>query len=338
MTPATLRTLADLAVGLAEPAPLRAAAEALEAPLRVVLLGRVGAGKTTLANAWTGTAHPTGLGGVTRSPHEAEFGDARLVDTPGIDDPDAAIVALGALLATADHLVWVVDGLQPVTAGEREVVDAIVPAGTIRHTVVSRAELLDPTDREAVAARVEALTGAVPVLADLRRAPPRPPAFRPGPRRHALAQAAVDELRTTLAATPAPRDLASLRQALRRSIRATVERLRTAIEAGELPDKGAARAALLAAAPAVHADVVLGLVDAPRLPLPPAPGDTLWDQVRDRASGREGARRVLEAEAGRWLLEGQLALAEWCDAHPDHVERADRRRALDEALAALQNR
>lgn len=336
MTAEQLSHLADLAEGLVDAQPLRSAASALQQPVRIVLLGRVGAGKTTLFNAWAGRSEPVGLGGTTEVAHVGSLGAAQLHDTPGIDDPDASIVELGELLATADRVVWVVDGLQPLTASERTVVDTIVDSAVDKVVIVSRAELLEPADAEAVAARVRSLVGVDPTLADLRRSPPGPPSEAPGLRRHGIAQAALDELRLALVARGPDPDLAALRLSLRDRVRRTVAHLTAAIDAGKLPDKGAARAALVKAAGDVHRDLCATLPPPnPQLPLPEAPSEAVWDQLRQRVSGREGARRVLEAEAGRWLMEGQLALGDWWDDRPELHEVAARRAALQAALAEV---
>jgi len=336
-----LRELAHVVEPLLDPSPLHDAAAQLESPARWVVVGRVGAGKTTLVNAWTQATDPTGLGGVTKRNVCRPVGDAELWDTRGIDDPDAAIVQLGGLLADADGIVWVVDGLQPLTASERHVVAALVDGSTARHVVISRADLLEPTDADAVARRVQQLTDTRPAVSDLRRAPPPCPELAPGRHRAAAARRALDEVRTALAAGGGAPTLADLRLRFRDAIRAAVARIEAGIEAGRVPDKGAALAALGREVEAVRRATVGTLTPPlPNLSRPRAPTDGLMGQVLDRFSGREGARRILKAEAARWLMEGQAHLADWFDERSDlralaaaHARIEERLAAAEEALA-----
>lgn len=316
MSPEQLRSLARAMDGLdaASAVHLRRAADGAEAPVRWVVIGRVGAGKTTLVNAWTGAREATGLGGVTREPQQhavAADPAVELWDTPGIDDPDTAIVRLGHLLSAADGLIWVVDGLQPLTASERRVVDELVDAPVPRHLFVSRADLLEPDDAEAVAARVASLVGVTPSLHDLRQEDAPQPALPPSPARAEHIRAAVRQAREALDDAAVP-TLATLRLRFRQAIRAEVERIEGRIDEGRVRDKNEALVALNRAVGAV-VDATFEGVDGPRPPLPgPArAGERLMQQVLDRFSGQEGAHRILKAEAARWLMEGQMALEDW---------------------------
>jgi hypothetical protein len=334
MTPDALRGLATLGEGLIDPTLLRATADTLEQPVRLVLAGRVGAGKTTWFNHLTGSSSPAGLGGVTLDTSISTYLDAELVDTPGIDDPDAAIVKLGPVLDGADRVLWVVDGLQPLTASERRVAEALVDTATERVVVVSRGDLLEPADAAAVADRVRTLWGVEPFVTDLRHQPPPAPSTLGGPRRRHLARTALDDLRHQLAARGPDPTLASLRLRLRDRVRSVVAGLRDRVASGDLPDKGAAVAALRRAASTVHDELLAGLPHpVPDLPLPNEPAQGVLDQLRQRVSGQEGARRVLEAEAGRWLVEAQLALGDWFDDQPELAEVGERRATLEAALA-----
>ena len=103
-----------------------ARAEALDVlwsePAQVVVVGRVGVGKTTLINRWTGENHAVGLGGVTQMTQTVATPSWHWLDTPGIDNPDRALSLLGPLVDRSDALVWVVDGLQPATHTARLVI------------------------------------------------------------------------------------------------------------------------------------------------------------------------------------------------------------------------
>ena len=339
MNPGALHQLADEAEGLVPDGllvALRGAAEGLATPAKWVVLGRVGAGKTTLVNRWALAHAPTGLGGITQVSVPHPVGEAILWDTPGIDDPDAAIVGLGDLLDGADGIVWVVDGLQPLTASERRVVAELVDDDTPRIVIVSRGDLLDPEDAAGVAARVHALAGVKAQVADLRHAVPTKPPLPVAPRRQQNARAAVDAIRAAVESQWFVPTLAALRLRYRKAIRDAVDRIEHRIDAGQLRDKGEALAALGREVSGVVDTTVADLpAPLPRLPHPAAPRDALVAQVLDRFSGQEGAHRVLKAEAARWLMEGQMELEEWWQGREDLQARAARVAAVRQRLAAL---
>lgn len=122
-------------------------------PWRVVVVGRVGVGKTGLIEAMAARpVGPRGLGGATHEVVEVVDGDRVLVDTPGLDDLDE-LGAIEDALARADALIWVVDGLMPAGAAERAAVARLV-AGRPVDVVVSRLDLVDAVEVPAVLARV----------------------------------------------------------------------------------------------------------------------------------------------------------------------------------------
>jgi len=85
-----------------------------ELEARIVITGPVNSGKSTLFNllkgAYVSPASP--VAGTTRSPIEEHMGPFLLVDTPGLEGPDAEASATMAqsLASTADLVLFVVDG------------------------------------------------------------------------------------------------------------------------------------------------------------------------------------------------------------------------------------
>ncbi|MEQ1571312.1 MAG: hypothetical protein ABMA64_37135, partial [Myxococcota bacterium] len=273
----TLTSLLDAALAdCPDPTLLAPAQRVIEAPWTTVVFGRVGVGKTSLVNRHAGAGLPVGLGGVTRAARRVDG----WVDTPGIDDPSRAIVELAEWLDLADAAVWVTDGLQPMTRSERDVAGATLHPGTPLWVVVSRADLIDPSELPAVVQRVAAL--AAPhqpvdvVAADLRRGAPTVGQVErigrfdpPGPRRLARVAVAAQAARASL--PPAPLDPASVVDRWRAAVREAARGVEARIAGGELTHPVDAEAALVA----VGRDVVSGLEAAAggalRLPQPPAP-------------------------------------------------------------------
>lgn len=304
------------------------------APLRVVLIGRTGVGKTSLLNRALAAQRPTGLGGVTAAVEE--HGDEEVwIDTPGIDDPLRAIDVLGPVLDRADRALWVVDGLQPMTASEREVVAAILPAGLPLQVVVSRADLLDPDELPTVLARVRSLAPqAIAVdAADLRRERPALPDSAGAPR-WAQVAAALDAARARLRPPPAAEEVDG---AWRAEVRALVHQIEADLTShGWTAHEVDALAALSAGAEGVIARVRARAEDA--LPLPSPEEAARTNPVLAGLAGAGGAVRALRAAAQRWLLAGELALREeWSGRETRARERAAYARfaaAVDRALAS----
>lgn len=351
--PPELLALVDALRGSMDPRPLLDGLEALTAPWRVAVVGRVGVGKSTLVNLLAGgRERPTGLGGVTLEAAEVALdGRIALIDTPGIDEEAAALAALAPLLERVDAVIFVVDGLQPLTATERAVLGAALPEGTPLHLVVSKLDLTDAHEAPRVLERVGALTRAHAPRSvrrlDLRSALEAPrelvePTPTPPPRRLAALRAALDAVQGRLdALPPAPSRDALLRE-LRDRWTACVRATERAVDAGLGSDADSRLLALdrlaRAAAPAVEAlrrELAADprLPGVPALPIPAPPDGPPVKQVLATMAGLEGARRHLRAAAARWLLDGEVALLDWAEelGDLDEAHRA-RRRALD-ALA-----
>ncbi|MBX2803872.1 MAG: GTP-binding protein [Myxococcales bacterium] len=336
-----LKSAMEACAGWADEAPLAAAHAALLAPWRVVVVGRVAAGKSTLVNRIVDrSVQAVGLGGVTTELFEVPLEGVVLVDTPGIDDPDRALVALSAPLQDADAVIWVVDGLQPATASERAVLDGCLEPGVPLVAVVSKVDLVPDSEVSAVVRRVEhigARWGVQRVVAvDLKdpasavRALELAEPALPGPRRARLIGAALQEVEEALAEVDAPVDGADLVWAWTEAVRAAAAEVDEAIEAGRIQHKTDALAALGKRAPAVMAAIraSLGPFAPPRLPAPEPPSDTGMGQMLAGLSGQEGARRMVKAGAARWLAEGQIALQEWWATADDARHRTEGYREL----------
>jgi hypothetical protein len=342
-----LERVADASPGSVD--PWTRARALLDEPWSVAVVGRVGAGKTSLVNRLTGGARPVGLGGVTRSVERVDWGDRALIDTPGIDDPFAAIEVLGPVLDPVDAVIWVVDGLQPMTGSERDVVRDTLPDGVALWVVVSRVDLLDPDEVGSVLERVRALAAphgpAGVVAADLRAGAPGGvgEGAAPGRRRRARLAELLAPQRAAFAARPAPLRPDQVIARWRDEVRALVRDVERRIERGSVGHEVEALARLSAGAPQVLAAVARAAGDpSPILPLPEPPVRTALGQVAAGLSGAEGARRALRAVAARWLGAGELAIREdWPGAADrdrearafDHLARAWD--ALDAALTAV---
>ncbi len=341
------------AEGWADPAPLEAAAAVVASPWRVAVVGRTSVGKSTLLN-WLagGEVCPVGLGGITRTASEVAVAGGVLIDTPGIDDPDTALLTLAPILDAADAVIWVIDGLQPLTATERRVAELVLVDGAPLDLVVAKADLLEPNDRQGVMERVRALSQGWNTRSqralDLRAASrdrldpgdmgqPHPP----GPRRRAVVLAAVAQMRAQLDALPAAPAKEQLLDAWRDAVRRASDAVDAEIVAGRVQHKGDALAAL-----AVHSgaaiqgvEVLLGNRPGPRLPSLSVPERSGIGHVFAGMSGQEGARRVLKAKAASWLADGLITLQDWAEDQTDlwqaHAQREALRAALTSVEAAL---
>jgi small GTP-binding protein len=317
-----------------DPGPLDAALAAWDEPAAVAVVGHVGVGKSTLL-ARLGAEPPpaTGLGGVTAEvvAHALPGGLIGL-DTPGIDAPDRALAELAGVIDRADAVIWVVDGLRPLGHAERTVLAAL-PAGTPLHVVVSRADLLDPTDLADVVDRVTTLAArwqpASIRAVDARDADVAGLAevALPSPRRLRKAAFALDRVRDGLRALPPLPDPAGLfarwRDAWAHAVREAERDVAHEIHAGLVGDTptalrhlarhlGRRRDALL---DALHADpdaAVLLAGSEPDLPAPRVPHVDPWRALLAGLGGGAAAVRAVREECARVLSEGEVSLATWC--------------------------
>jgi hypothetical protein len=294
-------------VGL-DPEPIRDARRRANEPVRVAVVGRQGVGKTSLCNAWSGQSRPVGLGGATATVVYLPLGTVTLLDTPGIEsffDPDA-------VLAAVDGLVWVIDGLAPLSASEREKLRSWserLPTVAI----VSRVDIVDEEEHGDVRARVRALIGVDPILADVRRRPP-PLTLPEGmdALRRARWNAALDDIDARvrgLARLPS-RDEVIAR--LGDLWRAKVKEAASSLGIG-----GRARLPGVAAS-AWYAEVALLPFQPPSISLAGLPGP--------------GPGEPTKAYAGRLALAGSAAIADGVETWPAAEEQAI---AIDEARAAI---
>ena len=326
----------EAASGVAPDGPLRSARSWLSEPLRIVVFGRVAAGKTTFINGVVGDDGPTGLGGVTEAPREVGTGLWIHVDTPGIDDPDRAIVDLQPLMDQADAAVWVVDGLQPLTASERDVASVLL--GDVQLSIViTKADLVEEAERNAILDRVRTLTDKlVPIRIDFvnaRQLEAVPslsgPPLRLSPRRRRILADAESAMRDALPEPPL--DRAAIEALWARAVREQVETIDHAIDRGAIRNVGGAvRALNEAAEPARRA--LRAAVPGWLLPVMPA-ADT--EPGRLATSGPDQARRVVVAACARWLAEGQLTLREWWVDAEEPAQEAARYQRLVRALDQL---
>lgn len=323
---AALRLAAD---GLVDPGPIDAALRILGEPVRVALVGRRGAGKSSLAAWWTGTPQPVGLGGVTAAAVELSVPTGpptTLVDTPGFDGPDDAVIRVLPALERAELITWVTDGLQPWTSTERAVHARLRAPDLPVIRVISRADLVEPTDRADVLRRLAALDPMPTGWADLRRGSreggPLPPVLafeRPPPRRRARVREALGPLHA-----PSVPDARAVRSWFREAARDALAGVVARWESGELRGGAAVREALAGAHEGVLAEL------RPRVPVsfPPLPSPVGPDRVD---------RRALRAAGADWVSGVELSLEEgWGEVTTDHALRIRALgRALDLVRAAL---
>jgi GTP-binding protein EngB required for normal cell division len=337
--------------------PLAAVAFArCAAPWQVVVVGRRSAGKTSLINRIAGTDHPVGLGGVTTAAHTTALADAALVDTPGLGGR-GAVDRLMPLVDDADAVLWVVDGLHPLTLSERRVLRECLLPGTAIHIVVTHLDLIEPHDVDAVLERVRTLTAPLGVRSvsriDLRSAT-LPPATLvqsepSSPARRRAVRRAADAVAAELDAAGPPW-IERLRADARAAWQEAVAEVRDALErdvALGLVHTGAAAERLHARAPAAVEAASTSLLalhrpddlDAPRLPMPPARARSLMGDALGGWGGEEEVRRLLRARVAGWLADGELALVEWLEGSAalagEVGRRAHTRAAVAEARAVL---
>lgn len=297
--------------------PLNAALAAFAAPRRLLVVGRAGVGKTSWCNAVSGRTEPKGLGGVTDTivAHTAPDGTV-LFDTPGLDRP-GAVAQIAAVAGEVDGVVWIVDGLAPVGAAERDDVAALRGDAPLA-AIIGRGDLVPVDEHDEVRERVRLRAGVAAPIADLRRGPfPPIPALPVAPRRIRALRVAAEAARAAkVAEGPPPSPDLALR-ALRDAWHARVR------EADRIADPVAWRRAVAALPDAFLADL-----DAWRLVTPPGRPALPTHPTGPRKTA-----------AARLAIDGDVALTDWF-AEIDPAE-ADRPRlaaiaALDRLLAKLE--
>lgn len=321
-------------------------------PHRWLVIGRQGVGKSRLVNALVDSDAAVGLGGVTSEVTAYQAEHLVLLDSPALEDEFDGMDLIEAHLQTVDGLLWVVDGLQPLTALERRIVDRVVPPWVGVVAAVTRLDLVDGTEHDAILNRVSqllqhrALQGPVPAseVALLRQALTRPP-WRASPRRRAELRMATTALGQALAhLSPNDEGMAlaewsaqvclDWRAAVGVAHEAVVERVRN----GEILFRDQALAALGEAldraAAEVRATIAQRMGQAPQWrPTPPEAMD-VWGQARDLVAGTPGVLRGLREGAAAWAAEGEIAFAA-LDQLPAAVAERRRTEAWDRAMAAV---
>jgi small GTP-binding protein len=307
---------------------------------RVAVVGRVSVGKSTLVNALAGRAAcAVGLGGVTREAVDVRVDAVDppvvLVDTPGMDGTERVPPALDGVIASADAVLWVVDGLQPITRTERHALSERIPRGMAVHVVVSRVDLVEETEVSQVLARVRTLTSSWQPrsvrTANLREAErtgepnafPELTAPRPWPswRRRDPMRAALATLHTALADVPPPADpegvLEEVAEAWRDMVRGAETTVAEEIHDGTLDHRALAERRLYEVAQRQREAFLarlegnpLGSGAPPAIPLPDLPQHGAVDLVGGMGGAGSAARSV-RALAGRWMMEGEIVLGEW---------------------------
>jgi len=300
------------------------AVEQLRAPpAHLALFGRRGVGKSSLVRALTGADAPVGLGGVTRDPAAYEGGGLVLVDLPGAEDVRDAGTALRAVLGRVDAVVWMIDGLAPISELERQILAEVVAPPVGLHALIARADLLEPADHAGVVARVIALTRSREPLSvaalDARRPLPATAAalaqiaWLRSPRRLASLVGGLRDAQRALEHLPepvAPGDVAeNLALHWRDAARTAFTILDREVLAGRHRTVGSAVAALhsalVDAAVALDHEATVG-VAMPFRWRPSPPDDPALD-LRLLLSGTALVRRELRAYAADQASAGEIA-------------------------------
>ncbi len=313
----------------------------------ILLVGRTGCGKTTLRNTRLDREDPVGLGGVTRQPDTIVDGRHHWVDTPGIDGRDTAIDQLGPLFDQADVVIWVIDGLQPLTRTERDVVDVLLAPNTPLACVVSRLDLLEDDDVQGVLQRVRegtrdhrpfCVTGG-----DLREGPVDLGSFPRSPRQIDALEDAYLAVRSRFERLDRPvspeilADTIDIRSRVRAWLDRWTARTRNRTTSERIADFTEALSSLrddllvqLAADPALSAH--LNRLDP--LPDPPGSTDTLLATLRMNAAGSESTLRELRGYAATWMAETQAVLSDWAETVPTDASAAAAWTQAHDALQA----
>lgn len=325
-------------------------------PVHLRVVGRRSVGKSTLVEALTGVDRATGLGGVTVQDAVVAGEGVVVHDTVAIEEPLAAADALEAALAELDALVWVVDGLQPLTGIEREALDDAVPDRVALHVLVSRLDLVDAEEHAAILERVRlgvrqraplALAGVDPrapdaeLLASLRSVP-----WARSPRRRARLLAAAQGIAAVLATLDLP-DIDGIITGAATAWRERVgdhhDAVVAEVKAGRHLFRDEAALSLhgrLEVAARTLADEVREACGATWSWRPAEPaGLDVWGQAQDLVAGTPGVLRALREAAATWATEGSLAVQSLrdgpaCSVIIAHSAAIDAARAAVAALVA----
>ena len=329
----------------ADVSALALARDAWEAPpWRIAVVGRTGVGKSALVNGLVpGAGRPIGLGGVTEQIAEVADGPVVWLDTPGIEDAEADQAWLAPLLGEVDGVVWVTDGLVPVTHTERAALARAWPPPSWLAVVASRRDRIDDSEQPDVLSRVRTLTARhAPVdvvLLDLRRfvpawRPPLPTAMA-SPRRRRAAGAALATVSAALDQVQLP-ELSpgkALRTELREAVRRAEATALAELSGKVLPGRTDAVERFLQA---WKAEVTVLRARCPEI-APPEPRRRLgaaWDRVRDGLEGLAGLRRELRRFAAEVASEAELHCEDAFSAADARA--SDRRTRLAAARAAAE--
>lgn len=318
---------------------LAAAHALLASPTQVVVAGRIASGSSSLLVALGADPPPAvGLGGCTEAAASWTLDGWVWTDTPGVDTVVEGLDQLGPRVAEADLVVWVADGLQPITRTALVLLRALLEPPRPLRVVVARADLIPTEERAAVVERVAARTapwldGEVH-LADLRQ--PLPAEVRhalfaplpPGPHRRAGVRRIVSELIARFEAEPPPPDPRAEPQRLHEAWRGTAKAVLAT--AAEHPD-ALWRATRTAQTMREAFETDLSASPLYRLLGPPGPMPRL-DAVEIRPDAPRAAATAFRRAVGHWLLDGELVLDTWWGggtALPDDGPWRRREAALD---------
>jgi GTP-binding protein EngB required for normal cell division len=332
----------------------RAWAHRAQGPVHLMVVGRRSVGKSCLVNALVGAAVcDVGLGGVTRAAARYEGHGVVVWDTPALENALDGADLIESHLPSLDAMVWLVDGLQPLTSLEREAFDDAVGNDVGVHMLISRFDLLGPLDRQGVLERVRELTRHRAPLSVTSVDPRRPEAAalqalgvvhpERSPRRRAALRSALDDVGTALSYLPAPIDLdlehRRIVDAWREAAREVLERTRQQVKAGELLFRDQAVKALamgLKEAAAVIADrerpafggaASWRVTDVDEL--------DLWGQTADLLGGESRVLKALDDVIIAEVTAGERAWTELFEGPVGSALRRRQRARLD-AMEAVQ--